>query len=73
MFLRSPLTRVLIIGFSLLLLSGCSALRLGYNNGPQLAWWWLDNYVDFSSEQAPPAKRATVCSISGTCWWRPMW
>ncbi len=39
-------------------LTGCSALRLGYNNGPQLAWWWLDAYVDFSSEQAPAAKSA---------------
>jgi hypothetical protein len=40
------------------LLTACSALRLGYNNGAQLAWWWLDAYVDFSSEQAPAAKRA---------------
>ena len=39
-------------------LTGCSALRLGYNNGPQLAWWWLDGYVDFSTEQTPAAKAA---------------
>jgi len=39
-------------------LAGCSALRLGYGNGPQLAWWWLDGYVDFASEQAPAAKKA---------------
>jgi hypothetical protein len=39
-------------------LTGCSALRLGYGNGPQLAWWWLDGYVDFASEQAPAAKKA---------------
>ncbi len=32
-------------------------MRLGYNNGPQLAWWWLDGYVDFSREQAPLAKQ----------------
>jgi len=42
----------------MLLLSGCSALRLAYNTGPQLAWWWLDGYVDFSSEQSPRARAA---------------
>lgn len=51
-----------IIGWLLVLLvpalAGCSALRLGYNNGPQLAWWWLDGYVDFSSEQTPAVKAA---------------
>ena len=39
-------------------LSGCSALRLGYANGPQLAWWWIDGYFDFSREQAPQVKQA---------------
>ena len=34
----------LIIGAAVLALSGCSALRLGYNNGPQLTWWYLDAY-----------------------------
>jgi hypothetical protein len=55
----SSWVKTLIIVVMLLsgpLLTGCSALRLGYGNGPQLAWWWLDGYVDFSSEQAPAAK-----------------
>jgi hypothetical protein len=39
-------------------LVGCNALRLGYSNGPQLAWWWLDGYVDFSREQSPRARQA---------------
>jgi Family of unknown function (DUF6279) len=34
-----------------LLLSGCSALRIGYSQGPDLAYWWLDGYADFNSEQ----------------------
>lgn len=38
-------------------LSGCSALRLGYANGPQLAWWWIDGYFDFSREQVPQVKQ----------------
>lgn len=42
----------------LVLLQGCSAVRLAYGNGPQLTWWWLDGYVDFSREQAPLVKGA---------------
>lgn len=38
--------------------SGCSSVRLAYNNAPQLAWWWLDGYADFSREQAPAARQA---------------
>ncbi|MCW5632200.1 MAG: hypothetical protein KIT17_02600 [Rubrivivax sp.] len=41
-----------------LVLSGCSALRVAYNTGPQLAWWWVDGYFDFSREQAPQVKAA---------------
>ncbi|MBL8286768.1 MAG: hypothetical protein JNL85_02195 [Rubrivivax sp.] len=37
-------------------LSGCNALRVAYNTGPTLAWWWLDGYMDFASEQAPQVK-----------------
>lgn len=39
-------------------LAGCSALRLGYNNAPQLVWWWADGYVDFSRDQAPEVRSA---------------
>jgi Family of unknown function (DUF6279) len=39
------------------LLGGCSSVRLAYGNGAQLAWWWLDAYVDFSAEQAPQVKQ----------------
>lgn len=42
----------------LLCLSGCSAVRIGYNQAPTLAWWWLDSYVDFNAEQAPHVKEA---------------
>lgn len=55
--LRMCLVRGVLICL-LLLLSSCSMLRLGYDQGPQLVWWWLDSYVDFSSEQAPHAKEA---------------
>lgn len=39
-----------------LLLAGCSSVRLGYANGPQLAWWWLDGYLDFSRAHAPAVR-----------------
>ncbi|MEO8805098.1 MAG: DUF6279 family lipoprotein [Burkholderiaceae bacterium] len=34
-----------------LLLSGCSALRIGYSQAADLAYWWLDGYADFDGEQ----------------------
>jgi len=52
------LIKAAIIGVLLALMSGCSTLRLAYGNGSQLAWWWLDGYVDFSSEQSPRAKES---------------
>lgn len=52
------LAKTAIIGVLVLVLSGCSALRLVYGNGQQLAWWWLDGYVDFASDQVPRAKGA---------------
>lgn len=53
------LTRMgrIILGLTLALaLSACSAIKLGYSNLPNLAYWWLDGYVDFSDEQAPLAR-----------------
>lgn len=34
-----------------LLLSGCSALRIGYSQAADLAYWWADGYADFNGEQ----------------------
>ncbi len=36
----------------------CSAVRLSYNQGPVLLYWWLDAYADFSAEQSPRVKAA---------------
>jgi hypothetical protein len=45
-----------IIGVLLLLLvTGCSTIKLGYNNAPTLTYWWLDGYVDFNAFQSGPA------------------
>ncbi|MBS0453868.1 MAG: hypothetical protein JSS14_21415 [Proteobacteria bacterium] len=34
-------------------LAGCSTVKLAYNNFPELAYWWLDGYLDFDSSQTP--------------------
>ena len=51
---RAPSRAATIIGALLLavLLVGCSAVRLGYNTAPTLAYWWLDSYFDFDGEQS---------------------
>lgn len=42
---------------AVLLLVGCNALRLGYNNGESVTYWWLNSYVDFEREQEPWVKK----------------
>jgi hypothetical protein len=53
-----PGAGVLALVLAVMLLTGCSSVRLAYNNAPQLGWWWLDAYLDFSREQAPQVKQA---------------
>ena len=50
--------RLTIIGWLLLALTGCSALRVAYSTGPQISWWWIDGYFDFSREQRPAVQGA---------------
>jgi len=44
-----------IIGALMLIagLAACSAIKLGYNSLDDVAYWWLDGYVDLSDSQAP--------------------
>lgn len=48
--------KTFIIGVAALLLSACSAVRLGYDNGPSLALWWLDGYLDLNRTQEARVK-----------------
>lgn len=48
--------KTVIIGVVALLLGACSAVRLGYENGPSLALWWLDGYLDLDRAQEARAK-----------------
>lgn len=42
----------------LVLLTACNAMKLGYQQGDHLAYWWIDNYVDVADEQEPQTKDA---------------
>lgn len=41
-----------------LALTGCSALRLAYNQAPTFAYWWFDAYADFDDAQSHAARSA---------------
>ncbi len=57
--LRPKACATRIIGALLvLLLAGCSSLKLGYHNAPALSYWWLDSYVDFSDRQAQATRES---------------
>lgn len=58
LLLAALLARLRIISLLLaaFLLAGCSAIRLGYNQAPELAYWYLDDYVDFTGAQSLQVK-----------------
>ncbi|KQT09430.1 DUF6279 family lipoprotein [Ramlibacter sp. Leaf400] len=35
-----------------LALAGCSTLKLGYSTLPEIAYWWLDSYIDLEDGQS---------------------
>ena len=37
-------------------LAACSAVKLAYNNLPEVGYWWLDGYFDFDSAQTPKVR-----------------
>jgi len=64
---KTSSSRLPAIIFALLLtlllgLGGCSAVRIGYNNAPNLLYWWIDGYVDFDQNQSLKA-RATLDAL----------
>jgi len=52
---RACATRI-IGALLLVLLGGCSSLKLGYHNAPTITYWWLDSYIDFNDAQAGPVR-----------------
>jgi hypothetical protein len=53
---RAPI--IVALCLALLLTGGCSALRFGYNQAADFAYWWLDGYIDFSETQTPQVRDA---------------
>ncbi|HEX8612758.1 MAG TPA: DUF6279 family lipoprotein [Telluria sp.] len=49
--------RVLCLLAVMAVLTACSGIKLAYNQGDTLLYWWLDAYVDLDSEQAPEVKQ----------------
>lgn len=49
----SNLARIMGVLAVALALSACSAVKLGYNNLNEVAYWWMDAYVDFNNAQSP--------------------
>jgi len=49
---------IALLAAALCLLGACSALRFGYNQADELAYWWLDSYVDFNDTQSLQVRRA---------------
>jgi hypothetical protein len=49
---------VRIIGLPLAaaLLAGCAAIKIAYNNSPDVLYWWMDGYVDFTPAQTPKVR-----------------
>jgi hypothetical protein len=47
---------ILSLWFTVLSFAGCAALRLTYNNAPDLTYWWADNYLDFEGAQSDRVK-----------------
>lgn len=34
-----------------MLLAGCSMMRVAYNNGESITYWWINSYIDIEGEQ----------------------
>jgi Family of unknown function (DUF6279) len=45
--------RWLLIMLVVALLPACSAIKVAYNQAPDLTYWWLDSYFDFNGQQTP--------------------
>ena len=43
---------------ALLVLQGCSAIKLGYQQLPTLSYWWLDSHLSFSDSQSGKIKES---------------
>ncbi len=47
----SRIIRLLLAASLLAVLAGCSAVKLAYNNLPDVTYWWVDGYADLNEPQ----------------------
>lgn len=38
------------------LVPACSAIKIAYNQAPDLTYWWLDSYLDLNGQQTPKVR-----------------
>lgn len=50
------LARIIGVMALVVVLGACSAIKLAYNNLPELSYWWLDGYLDFDGSQTPKVR-----------------
>ena len=55
---RLSALKIIVAGLLLALLSACSAVKLAYNNGHELAWWWLSDYIDVKGDDRNTLRQA---------------
>lgn len=48
--------RIIGLAAALALLPGCAAIKLAYNNAPEVLYWWMDGYLDFTHAQSPKVR-----------------
>ena len=46
-----------LVACAAVVLTGCSTLRLAYNQAPNLGYWWIDGFVDLSDRQSAPLRQ----------------
>ncbi len=51
------IARTLLLSATLLVFTACSTVRLAYTQAPQMTYWWLDGFSDFTAVQAPVVKQ----------------
>lgn len=49
--------RALLVILAALMLGACSMVRLGYDQLPNLTYWWVDSYFDLSDSQSVTLRR----------------
>lgn len=57
MRLVSKVLRIIGLCTACLLLASCSVVRLGYGQAPDLAYWWIDSYIDLNEGQTPRLRK----------------